>query len=603
MTIARLTIVDLIKLGIYIAFFFMLLAFYGLPIHIMRDLFMTSRDFVKRLGALLRYRRAIKEMNSFPDATQEELAREDTCIICREEMRIWDPENNPGAIDRVRPKKLPCGHILHLGCLRGWLERQQMCPTCRTPVSTSDAARGAQNQAAGLRIAIGGGRPAGQQPPANGGDAADLGQQNGNAAGAQRQGGPRILNLGPLRIGFGANGQQVRELAQQFGIPQGAIGQGAQAQPTPVATNTNGVAQTVPATPQPMTGDNIQNIGHLLQQAEQLVQREVQSLQIAQQELQTIQLLTAELHRLRHRQQQQEQVPNGPAQAVPSPGFAMPQPQFPQLHHHHLPPQVAVTQAHGFPSFPAIPPRNPSPLMARHGAAPGAVPIPAGSSELPEGVVLPQGWSLLPLHRLDGQPSTQPSPQVGPQTTTAENFGAPQSAPVGTQTALNGSNTSQSTANVPSTEEQPAPQPTLSVQSSSSPTRSAETSHVIAPSPRMPNWGGSAQIFGDNSRLDQAESSAQTGTQSEASAARPDAAKVAPHMGSTEDSQSHEPSHTVQSSSSSDTTKSESDSDDSPEITSDKGKARAVTVEDADDGEDDTSSHREKGGVSSEHNS
>ena len=76
---------------------------------------MTARDFIKRLGALLRYRKAIQEMNRYPDATLEELTREDTCIICREEMRPWDPENNPGAMDRIRPKKLPCGHILHLG--------------------------------------------------------------------------------------------------------------------------------------------------------------------------------------------------------------------------------------------------------------------------------------------------------------------------------------------------------------------------------------------------------------------------------------------------------------------------------------------------------
>jgi len=29
------------------------------------------------------------------------------------------------------PKKLRCGHIFHLRCLKSWLERQQSCPTCR----------------------------------------------------------------------------------------------------------------------------------------------------------------------------------------------------------------------------------------------------------------------------------------------------------------------------------------------------------------------------------------------------------------------------------------------------------------------------------------
>jgi Ring finger domain len=36
--------------------------------------------------------------------------------------------------ERQRPKKLPCGHILHFYCLRSWLERQQTCPTCRRSV-------------------------------------------------------------------------------------------------------------------------------------------------------------------------------------------------------------------------------------------------------------------------------------------------------------------------------------------------------------------------------------------------------------------------------------------------------------------------------------
>jgi len=96
--------------------------FYGLPIHIMRDLFMTTRSFLKRLSALIRYRKALQDMNKYPDATEEELGRENTCIICREDMRPWDP-SVAGAVERSRPKKLPCGHILHFGCLKSWLER------------------------------------------------------------------------------------------------------------------------------------------------------------------------------------------------------------------------------------------------------------------------------------------------------------------------------------------------------------------------------------------------------------------------------------------------------------------------------------------------
>jgi len=82
----------------------------------------------------------------YPDATVEEVERENVCIICREEMRPFIPaQENQGpqgvhaaaqaqSRQRMRPKKLPCGHILHFSCLRSWLERQQRCPTCRRPV-------------------------------------------------------------------------------------------------------------------------------------------------------------------------------------------------------------------------------------------------------------------------------------------------------------------------------------------------------------------------------------------------------------------------------------------------------------------------------------
>lgn len=350
----------MIKLGIYVAFFFMLLTFYGLPIHIMRDLFMTSRDFIKRLNALLRYRRAIKEMNKYLDATEEDLARENTCIICREEMRPWDAANEQGAIDRVRPKKLPCGHILHLGCLKSWLERQQVCPTCRTPV-TGERARAAQNGAgAALRIEVGGrAQPRGDRPHRNG-RRRDRGQNRDNAVQPpnqqQQQGGARVFNLGPIRLGFGANGPQVRELAHQFGIPQGALNPG---QPQD--------GQAPASTQQLPEGDNLENIGGLLQQAEQLVQREVQALQSTQQELQTVNLLMMELQRLRTRQQQNDQAPNG--QAQPHLPLPFPYNQYTPPAQGALFPTQAIpgmAQMPGMPQAQYIPPRIGSPFMARH---------------------------------------------------------------------------------------------------------------------------------------------------------------------------------------------------------------------------------------------
>ncbi len=54
-------------------------------------------------------------VSRFLDATAAQLENGDrTCIICMEEMVL------PG------PKVLPCGHMLHLHCLRSWMERQQV---------------------------------------------------------------------------------------------------------------------------------------------------------------------------------------------------------------------------------------------------------------------------------------------------------------------------------------------------------------------------------------------------------------------------------------------------------------------------------------------
>ena len=66
---------DFMRLLVYLTFFAVLTTFFGLPIHIMRDLFVTSRSFIKRLTAMLRYRNATRDMNAkYPDATQEEIA-------------------------------------------------------------------------------------------------------------------------------------------------------------------------------------------------------------------------------------------------------------------------------------------------------------------------------------------------------------------------------------------------------------------------------------------------------------------------------------------------------------------------------------------------
>ena len=112
---------DLCKLSVCLIFFFLTIRYYGFPLHMFRDMLMTGAALTKRIGDMLRYRRAMAELDRrYPTVGAEELAAlaDRTCIICREEM------TNAG-------KKLHCGHYFHVKCLQSWMERQQVCPTCR----------------------------------------------------------------------------------------------------------------------------------------------------------------------------------------------------------------------------------------------------------------------------------------------------------------------------------------------------------------------------------------------------------------------------------------------------------------------------------------
>lgn len=117
---------DLFNLSLYICFFLVIFLNHGVPLHLIRELYETFRSFRIRIADYIRYRKVTSNMDErFPDATPEELNTSDaTCIICREEM--------------VTAKKLLCGHLFHVHCLRSWLERQNTCPTCRALVVPSE---------------------------------------------------------------------------------------------------------------------------------------------------------------------------------------------------------------------------------------------------------------------------------------------------------------------------------------------------------------------------------------------------------------------------------------------------------------------------------
>lgn len=353
----------------------------------MRDLFMTGRSFTKRLAAFLRYRRATHDMNTkYEDATVEDIAREDTCIICREEMRPWSVTNPPvpagqqpparstGTVnERSRPKKLPCGHILHLGCLKSWLERQQACPTCRRSVVEAAHTR--------PEVTNDGNAPAQ-------GVAQAPGQNGPNVPAAPpRRGNMRMLNIGPLRLGFGQG--NLRDIAG--GIDQPGQGNQAQGANPRVYGLELGFPRRAAAQAQPQGTENhttAETLQDQIREMEQTIMGEIRSLQLTQQQLQLIQLLQAELSRLQDMQ-------NGVADPLAPPAFQIPQiPQMPVIGQRPVAPTL----------LPA-----PAQYMERHTVRPGTVGIPSGSLDLPPGVSIPEGWTLLPMHRMEGPPGSSPS--------------------------------------------------------------------------------------------------------------------------------------------------------------------------------------------------
>jgi len=346
---------DFCKLVIYLSFFFILLIFYGLPLHIMRDVFLTCRSFFKRIGDFLRYRNATKDMNQrYPDATEAEIGREDVCIICREEMRLYVPPAQGAARDpvaeRMRPKKLPCGHVLHFSCLRSWLERQQICPTCRaTVVPTPQAGQGAAGraQAAAPRV----------QHPQNGGN-----------------GRPRVYQFGPLRIGVGAvrGNDMFEQLEQQLANLNAAPAPGQDANiphQYGFGIRWDGMRRRAQGTHR----QHRPTVDDQLNAAERQIQRELDTLQASMGELQALRHVQAQLARIRMARQgaqASQAVQQGQAQGLQ------------QLNLQARPILPAVT---------GLTPNQQQNILQ------------AGSDQLPQGLTLPEGWSMMPLQPMQQQ--------------------------------------------------------------------------------------------------------------------------------------------------------------------------------------------------------
>ena len=360
--------------------------FYGMPIHIIRDVALTIRSFYKRITDFVRYRQATRDMNArYPDATSEEVAREDVCIICREEMRPWQQPNVPGApqrdndgaaraapttIDeRLRPKKLPCGHILHFACLRSWLERQQNCPTCRRPVLVTGTVTRTQEQNQANQHGRAQPQPNLPQPPlpVQGNLPPPVAAQN-------------VIHLGPLRIAFGARQVQVnpQQVNDEPHPPhqQGSVPMGTQ---IPRIANTFGIQRQAPgAQARTIANFSPTNLQAQIYQIEQQLVREINGLRIQQSQLQLVRALQGELARLRMAQANPDALFNG----MPFLG----------------------NQSGAVDTMPQT-----VPLGNSFSTTPQQQSFGTGHQNLPQGMTLPPGWTILPLQRLGNERSNNTS--------------------------------------------------------------------------------------------------------------------------------------------------------------------------------------------------
>ncbi len=125
------------RVVLYLTFMSLMIKIHTFPLFAIRPMYLSLRTFKKAFNDVVMSRRAIQNLNiMYPDVSQEQLAAySDTiCIICREEMSNSSEDGNQSNAAPQQIKKLPCDHIFHKSCLRSWFQRQQTCPTCRTPI-------------------------------------------------------------------------------------------------------------------------------------------------------------------------------------------------------------------------------------------------------------------------------------------------------------------------------------------------------------------------------------------------------------------------------------------------------------------------------------
>ena len=125
----------------YLAFIYLLTFHSGLslPISMLQGTYSSIKKTYVEITLLFAFIESARRLDSqLATATTEDLSATDNlCIICREDMysvEAYRETRGRPLPARKYPKKLDCGHILHMGCLKDWLERSENCPLCRRKV-------------------------------------------------------------------------------------------------------------------------------------------------------------------------------------------------------------------------------------------------------------------------------------------------------------------------------------------------------------------------------------------------------------------------------------------------------------------------------------
>ena len=113
-----------------VVYFGLIFVYHGLTYNIVDAIILMHirhyfSSVCKKISQYLDFRKALLYMRTqYADAGEQDiLLFNDDCAICREPLES--------------AKKLPCGHLFHLLCLRSWLAHHSSCPTCRRPLSPS----------------------------------------------------------------------------------------------------------------------------------------------------------------------------------------------------------------------------------------------------------------------------------------------------------------------------------------------------------------------------------------------------------------------------------------------------------------------------------